>query len=498
MERGHFIGNATVAGRSGERIACIDPASGEVFDSVPAGNAADVDAAVAAARSAFDAGWKRTTGAERAEILRAISERIMANRDRLAALETRDNGKPLPESLIDVDTIAQIYAMYAGLAEGLDARGEEVLDLPGEAMRSTVAYRPVGVVGMITPWNFPLEQFTWKVAPAIAAGCTAVVKPSEFTSLTSLELAGIIAAAGLPAGVLNVVTGTGPEAGEALVRHPGVDKISFTGSTATGRHIMRLAADDLKRASLELGGKNPVIVFDDVDLDPAAEWVAFGAFVNQGQVCTATSRLLIHEAIADRFLKRLVGIAEAIRIGNGAEAGVRMGPLVSQAQHDKVMSYIDAGRKAGATLLTGGGRPAGLDRGYFVAPTIFADVTPEMTIWTEEIFGPVLSVMRFGDEAEAIRLANDTPYGLAATVLSGDRARAERVADALDAGITWQNCNNMVVIQAPWGGVKKSGIGRELGRWGLESFLEPKQKTRWLPGGSLGWYEMPAPAAGQR
>ena len=388
MERGHFIGNAWVAGQSGKRIDCIDPATAEIFDSVPAGGPVEIDAAVTAARKAFDGGWKRTTGAERAKVLRAISAGITANRDRLAALETRDNGKPLPESFVDVDTIAQIYEMYAGLAEGLDARGEEALDLPGDAIRSTVAYRPIGVVGMITPWNFPLEQFTWKVAPAIAAGCCAVVKPSESTSLSALELAGIIASSGLPAGVLNVVTGTGAEAGEALVRHPGVDKISFTGSTATGKHIMRAAAEDLKRVSLELGGKNPVIVFDDVDIDPAVEWVTFGAFVNQGQVCTATSRLLIHEAIADRFLKRLVGVAQGIRTGSGAAEGVKMGPLVSQVQYDKVMSYIAAGKKAGATLLTGGTRPAGQDKGYFIAPTIFADVTPQMTIWTGEIFWP--------------------------------------------------------------------------------------------------------------
>lgn len=495
MSSAHFIANAWVAGASGRTIDCVDPATGEVFDRIAAGGAAEIDAAVAAARKAFEGGWKATTGAERAKILRAIAKAITENRDRLAAIETRDNGKPLAEAYYDVDTIVQIYDMYAGLAEGLDARGEEALDVPGGAFRTTVSYRPIGVVGMITPWNFPLEQFTWKVAPAIAAGCCAVVKPSEFTSLSALELAGIIGKAGLPAGVLNVVTGLGAEAGEALVRHPGVDKISFTGSTATGKRIMRTAAEDLKRVSLELGGKNPVVVFEDVDIDPAVEWVIFGAFVNQGQVCTATSRLLIQDSIADRFLKRLVQVAEAIRVGAGTAEGVKMGPLVSKAQYDKVMSYIEAGRKAGAKVLTGGGRPAGLDKGFFVAPTIFAGVTPDMSIWREEIFGPVLSVMRFKDEAEAIRLANDTPYGLAATVLTKDAARAERVADALDAGITWQNCNNMVVIQAPWGGTKKSGMGRELGRWGLESFLEPKQKTRWLPGGGVGWYDVPAEAA---
>lgn len=496
MTRGHFIANAWQAGSAGKRIDCIDPATAEAFDSIAAGTAEDVDAAVNAARRAF-AGWKSTTGAERARILRAISAAIAADRDRLAAIETRDNGKPLPESFIDVDTIAQIFAMYADMAEELDARGEEPVDLPGGAMKTTVAYRPVGVVGMITPWNFPLEQFTWKVAPALAAGCCAVVKPSEFTSLSSLELAALMAGAGLPPGVVNVVTGTGAEAGAALVRHPGVDKVSFTGSTATGRQIMRAAAEDLKRVSLELGGKNPLIVFDDVDLDAAVQWVGFGAFVNQGQVCTASSRLLVQEGIAGRFLDRLTELAEAIRTGPGDAEGVKMGPLVSQTQYDKVMSYIEAGKRAGARLVTGGTRPPGLNAGYFVAPTIFADVTPDMSIWTEEIFGPVLSVMTFRTEEEAVRLANDTPYGLAASVLSRDRARAERVGDALEAGIVWQNCSNMVVIQAPWGGIKKSGMGRELGRWGLESYLEPRQKTRWLGDGSLDWYALPGRLAAE-
>lgn len=494
MARGHFIGNVFRQGQSNTHLDCIDPATGEIFDTIAAGNAEDIDIAVKAARQAFDGGWKSTTGSQRAVILREIARLIAVNRDRLAKIETRDNGKPLPESYIDVDTIAQIFEMYAGMAEDLDKKGEEIVDLPGDAMKTTVAFRPIGVVGMIAPWNFPLEQFTWKVAPALAAGCCAVVKPSEFTSLSSLELADIIAQSGLPAGVLNVVTGLGGEAGDALVRHPGVNKISFTGSTATGKRIMSVAAEDLKRVSLELGGKNPLIVFDDVDIDAAVQWAGFGAFVNQGQVCTASSRLLVHQDIADRFLERLTELAEGIQVGAGSVDGVKMGPVVSDTHYKKVMSFIEAGKEAGATLLTGGDRPAGLDAGYFIAPTVFSDVTPGMTIWTEEIFGPVLSVMTFKDEDEAVRLSNDTPYGLAATVLSKDRDRAERVADALDAGITWQNCSNMVVIQAPWGGVKKSGMGRELGRWGLESFLEPKQKTRWMVDGSLGWYALPAAA----
>ena len=472
---------------SSDTLECIDPATGEVFDHIPDAGQADVDRAVRAASEAF-VGWRRMSGMDRAEILENIAHGIAARRHDLAKLETRDNGKPLAESFIDVDTIAAIFSMYAGMARDLDLRGEERIEGAGEAYRVSVSYQPVGVVGLITPWNFPLEQFTWKVAPALAAGCCAVVKPSEFTSLSSLLLTEIISEAGLPDGVLNVVTGTGSGAGEALVRHPGIDKISFTGSTATGQKITRLVADDLKRISLELGGKNPVLVFEDVDIAATADWVAFGAFVNQGQVCTATSRLLVHETIADDLLDRLKKVAEGIRVGAGGEDGVQMGPLVSQAHHDKGMSFIEAGRDVGARLLTGGSRPGHLKKGYFLSPTIFTDVTPDMSIWTDEIFGPVLSVMTFADEDKAIALANDSPYGLAGAVFSSDAARTERVADALDVGITWQNCSNMVVIQAPWGGMKKSGMGRELGRWGLENFLEPKQKTRWLPERGLNWY----------
>jgi betaine-aldehyde dehydrogenase len=333
-----------------------------------------------------------------------------------------------------------------------------------------------------------MGQFSWKVAPALAAGCTCVVKPSEVTSTTALMLGEIAIQAGLPPGVLNIVTGTGPEAGQALVDHPGVDKISFTGSTETGKTIMAAAARDLKRVSLELGGKSPLVVFDDVDPDVAADWVAFGIFFNQGQVCTATSRLLVQEGIADAVLERVKGYADRIRVGDGSSDGVQMGPLVSRAQYEKVTGYIEKGLTEGAKLIAGGGRPEALNAGYFVKPTVFTDVTPEMTIWREEIFGPVLSVMRFTSEDEAVALANDSDYGLAAGVLSSDKARTERVADQLEAGITWQNCNQNLVIQAPWGGVKQSGMGRELGRWGLFNYLEPKQKTRWLGMGGPGWY----------
>lgn len=488
MSRKMLINNKWVTSKSGDSIACINPATEQEFDTIPRGGREDVDAAVAAARKAFDTGWKDTTGAQRAKFLRALAAGITTRRDELALQETLDNGKPLAESFFDVDTAVQIYEMYADMAEELDRKGEEHIELPVDYLKAGVTYRPMGVIGMITPWNYPLEQFTWKVSAALAAGCTCVVKPSEFTSVTAIILGEIIVDAGFPAGVVNIITGTGPEVGAALVAHPDVNKISFTGSTETGKSIMRTASEDLKRISLELGGKNPIIVFDDVDLDRAAEWVAFGAFVNQGQVCTSTSRLILQKGIADTFLERLKKLSRSIKVGDGVTDGVQMGPLVSSQHYEKVTGYIDAGKSAGATVLTGGDRPAELNTGYFINPTVFTDVRRDMSVWKEEIFGPVLSVIEFETEEEAIELANDTPYGLAATVLSEDTERAERVAEKMEAGITWQNCNQMVVIQAPWGGVKKSGMGRELGRWGLENFLEPKQKTRWLPDAGLGWY----------
>lgn len=489
MARQMLINNQWCDSLSGKLIDCINPAAEQKFDEVQSAGSGDVEKAVAAARAAFDGRWRGTSGKERAALLRKFAEGIQARREELARFETLDNGKPLPESYFDVDTAIQIYNMYADMAEALDEKGEENVPLPVDFLKSGVTYRPIGVIGMITPWNYPIEQFTWKVSAALAAGCTCVIKPSEITSVTALMLGEIAIEAGFPPGVLNIVTGYGPEVGEAMVLDPRVDKISFTGSTKTGQRIMELAARDLKRISLELGGKNPIIVFDDVDLDRAVEWTAFGSFVNQGQVCTSTSRLLLQKGRAEEFLGKLKDLAESIVVGDGTKEGVQMGPLVSEAQFAKVNGYIEAGRKSGATLLTGGDRPAGLNTGYFVNPTVFTNVIPDMCIWTDEIFGPVLSVIEFDSEEEAIRLANDTPYGLAATVLSKDEARAERVVDRLDAGITWQNCNQMVVIQSPWGGVKKSGMGRELGRWGLENFLEPKQKTRWLPDAGLGWYK---------
>jgi betaine-aldehyde dehydrogenase len=328
----------------------------------------------------------------------------------------------------------------------------------------------------------------WKVAPALAAGCTMVLKPSELTPLTALELADIAANADLPPGVLNVVTGLGRDAGAPLSEHPGIDKLAFTGSVPTGSRIMQAAARDIKNVSLELGGKSPFIVFDDSDIDAAVEWIMFGIFWNQGEVCSATSRVLVQRGIYDRLLERLEEQTRKITIGNGLQDGVLLGPLVSRGQYDKVHEAVERGLSEGARLVTGGGRPAHLSKGYFMEPVVFADVPADAYIWNEEIFGPVVCVRAFDDEVEAVRSANDSRFGLAAAVMSRDLARCERVARALRAGIVWINCSQPTFTEAPWGGYKQSGIGRELGEWGLNNYLETKQITRYDSDKPWGWY----------
>ncbi|THK34067.1 aldehyde dehydrogenase family protein [Ensifer sp. MPMI2T] len=484
-----FIDGKWEKPRKGGTIDVINPATEEVIAKAAAGTSYDVDHAVKAARIAFDSGpWPKLTGAERAGYLRAIAQKIDERRHALARLEVTDNGKPLPEALWDIDDAAGCFNYYAGLAEELDNNVEEPIAVADTRFASKAVREPLGVVGAITPWNYPLLMVAWKVAPALAAGCTIVLKPSELTPLTALELGRIAEEIDLPPGVLNIVTGTGPEAGEPLTEHPLVDKLAFTGSVPTGRKVMMAGAQDIKNISLELGGKSPFVVFADSDIEKAVEWIMFGIFWNQGQVCSATSRVLVEEPIYDAVLKRLTEEAAKIKIGSGLDEGTLLGPIVSKGQYDKILGAIERARLDGATVATGGGRPAGFDSGYFIEPTVLTDITTDSFVWREEIFGPVVCVMPFSDEEEAIRLANDSRFGLAAAVMSEDRARCERVARAFRAGIVWINCSQPTFTEAPWGGYKQSGIGRELGRWGLANYLEVKQITSFDADEPWGWY----------
>lgn len=473
----------------GGTLDVINPATEEVIRTLAIGTEKDVDLAVQAARRAFDQdGWPQTTGRQRAVYLRRIAELIRERQEELARLEVLDNGKPLPEARWDIGDAAGCFDYYAALAEQLDSEGEADIALSDDRFRSRVRREPVGVVGAIIPWNYPLLMAAWKVAPALAAGCTVVLKPSEVTSLTAVELAAIVQLAELPAGVLNIITGEGAGAGQAIVSHPDVDKLAFTGSGRIGSHIMAEAAKDIKHVSLELGGKSPFIIFDDADIESAVEWIMFGIFWNQGEVCSATSRVLVQQTIYDRLLERLIMETQKITIGNGFDDGVLLGPLVSRAQHQQVQAAVDRAREEGAKVLVGGQRPEALDKGFFFEPTILTEVSLDSNVWNEEVFGPVVCVRPFTTEEEALRIANDSRYGLAAAVMTQDQSRADRVSNALRAGIVWVNCSQPTFTEAPWGGYKQSGLGRELGKWGLENYLETKQITSFISSQPWGWY----------
>ncbi|GFR51349.1 hypothetical protein Agub_g13772, partial [Astrephomene gubernaculifera] len=495
-----FIGGAWVPPIKGQYMDVINPATEKPFTKIPAGTSEDVDAAVAAATAAFKSGhWSRTTGEYRAKFLRAIAQKIRDDKLVLAKTETMDCGKPIDEAEWDMDDVATCFDYYAGQAEALDARNgpsAPAIDVGMAEFEVRVRREALGVVGLITPWNYPLLMATWKVAPALAAGCCCVLKPSELASLTCLELAAAAEAAGLPPGVLNVVTGTGAEAGAPLSAHPGLAKVAFTGSAATGRRVALAAAGNLRPASLELGGKSCLIVFDDADVEKAVEWAMFGAFWTNGQICSATSRLLVQRGVAPAFLEQLKKRAEAINVCDPLTRGCRLGPLVSEGQYRRVLDYIQSGKSEGAQLLTGGGRPPAPALpprgGYWVAPTVFTGVQPHMRIWREEIFGPVLSVAVFDSEAEAVQRANDSEYGLAGAVISGCPDRCRRVSEALECGIVWVNCSQPCFCYAPWGGIKNSGHGRELGEWGLENFLSVKQVTKYVSKDTWGWYSPPS------
>lgn len=478
-----YIDGEWVLSSSGETRQIINPANEEVIATVTEASVEDVKRAIEAARRAFyEDGWIDSKARDRAELLNRIADRLEERAEEFTILETLNNGKPLRESRHDISDAVNQLRYYAGIATKPHG---QVYDVPDD-IQAMVVTEPIGVVGQIIPWNYPLVMATQKIAPAIAAGCTVVIKPAEQTPLTLIRLFEIIDQVGFPKGVINLVLGAGETVGAEISQNPYVDKVAFTGGTETGKRIIKAAADTIKKVGLELGGKSPNIVFADADFDTALDYALFAIFANQGQVCSAGSRLLLQENIYDEFVPKLVNKAKSIRVGSGIEEGTEMGPLISEEQLNRVMNYIQIGKDEGATLLCGGNR---LDRkGYFVEPTIFTDTHPSMRIVQEEIFGPVLVIQTFKTEEEAIKLANDTPYGLAGAVFTSDSARAMRVIRKLRAGITWINTYHPTFNEAPWGGYKQSGIGRELGTYGFEEYLEVKQININLDVKPSGWF----------
>jgi acyl-CoA reductase-like NAD-dependent aldehyde dehydrogenase len=468
-----LIGSEWKDAASKKTFATYNPSTGDVISEIAAADTKDIDAAVAAARTAFeDAAWHNMDAADRGVVLWKIADAIEARAEQLVRLEVTDNGKPLREAQIDIKQAVDAFRYYAGWTTKMAG---ETLPVAGNVLNYTLR-EPVGVVGAIIPWNFPLLMAAWKVAPALACGNTVLLKPAEQTPLTALELAAIAQEAGLPPGVLNVVPGLGEDAGAALVRHPDVDKIAFTGSTQVGKLIMREAAESLKKVSLELGGKSPNIIFEDADIDAAVRGSFSAIYYNTGQTCTAGSRLLVHESLKDGVVAKLAERAKKMTAGDPMDPKTRLGPVISQEQMDRVLGYIRKGTDEGAQIVAGGTRLPynGEERGYWIAPTIFDDVKPDASIAQEEIFGPVLAVVTFRDEEEAIAIANNTIYGLAAGIWTSSVKRAHRVAKRLQAGTVWINTYHPLDAASPFGGYKQSGSGRELGANALDLYTQIK------------------------
>lgn len=483
----NYIAGKFVSPRAGRTREFFDPADNSVLGEAGESDEGDVDVAVRAARVVFDEGpWARTPAKERAERLFKLADLIEANADDLSRMETRNNGKPLREAQFDVVDAAGCFRYYAGLATKPQGQTFEV---PDPNIVCQTVREPIGVCGQIIPWNYPLLMAAWKLAPGLAAGNCCILKPSELTPFTAARLFEFIDEVGFPAGVVQLVLGAGDPVGAALAESKAVDKIAFTGGTGTGRKIMMAATGNLKRVSLELGGKSPNIVFADADLDVALEFAMFGIFAGQGEVCSAGSRLLLERSVADQFLANLGSACGRIVVGNGLAEGTEMGPLISRAHQRKVLNAIAAGQAERATLLCGGSAyDDARQAGNFVQPTVFIDTEPSMKIVRDEIFGPVLAVQIFDTEEDAVQLANDTPYGLAGAVFTSDGGRAQRVIRRLRAGVTWINTYHPTFNEAPWGGYKQSGFGRELGTYGYEAYTEVKQINTCLSPQRIGWF----------
>jgi betaine-aldehyde dehydrogenase len=486
----NFINGSWAESVSGNKKTLINPATSEEITTHTDSVAEDALHAIESARKAFyeDGAWRRKDAQEKADIIFKIADRIEARADELARAESINNGKPLREAEADVADAAHCFRYYGGLITKPHGSVYDVNEGFGK-MRAFTVREPIGVCGLITPWNYPLLMGVWKIAPALAAGNCIVYKPSSNTPLSSGMLFEIFDEIGLPPGTVNMVIGSGSEVGTALAESGDVDMVTFTGSTEVGQDIARRAANSLKKIGLELGGKSPNIIFSDADLEGAVEWAMIGIFFNQGEVCSAGSRIIIEKSLKDKFMERLAERAEKISIGNPLD-NPDMGPLISESHMNTVLQYIEIGKAEGAKCVCGGYRytEGSCADGFFVKPTIFDQCTPEMRIVREEIFGPVVTVQTFETEAEAVQLANDSEYGLAGAVFTADGARALRVVDELRAGITWINCYNPCFNEAPWGGYKKSGIGRDLGVEGFEEYQEVKQININLNPGPVGWY----------
>ncbi|KAF9891230.1 hypothetical protein FE257_004794 [Aspergillus nanangensis] len=471
---GLFINNEWVPSSSGQKLPSINPATESVITSVHAATASDVDLAVSAAQAAFHSPtWQSIVGTARATLLNKLADLVEANQHILATIEAMDNGKPYLQARGDIEEVFSVLRYYAGWA---DKHYGQTMETTRAKFTYTVR-EPVGVCGQIIPWNYPLGMASWKLGPALACGNAIVIKAAEQTPLSILYFANLVRSAGFPPGVVNILNGHGGECGAALVQHPHIDKVAFTGSTATGKQIMKLASGTLKNLTLETGGKSPLVVFGDAQLANAVKWAHYGVMGNMGQICTATSRIFVHEGIYEAFVREFVAyVARISVVGDPFEEKTYHGPQVSRAQFEKILGYVEVAKKEGAKVILGGGvaaeRPGG--KGFFVSPTVVVDVTPEMTVYREEIFGPFAVIVKFSEEEEVVRMANDTEYGLAAALCTSDIARAHRVAGKLRAGMVWINSNNNSDFRVPFGGVKQSGIGRELGQAGLDAYSNIK------------------------